>query len=527
MSFRYGPASRPARRLLIITAVMMVTLASGMHLVRITPSHAASDRYLAVIVLDGFRPDYLQLAPMPNLHTLMHAGITYRSAWVGQLETETPTGHATIVTGVYPRKHGVIGFGWRSAATGMFVWMPTDLRQLGAGAMESTIESGGAATLSDLMHAQYPGSKSVSLSGEKYYAADAMGAGADYILYGHALKHGIKVMSVGHHVPPPSAHVEALGTSTNAYAFVQDRFVANLATHLLATVRPRTMLINLPGTDIEGHLTGGVVDRQDMKSVITHADDAIGQIMDAYRRAGLYQRTFFVVTADHGMVPNKHIVPIKNMYAGIRATGAASIEDDLLTTSGYLFLHDAQTAEKVATGVALHHFAGVEGALYRTPSATGYAFRAEASTQRSLGPRLTQAYLDLANTLASPAGPEVILPYREDTMGLTATKFGPHWGNHGGLSWRVQHVPLILSGPGVTRGVSSFPAELVDVAPTVERLLGLGIPAAVDGVVLADAQVHPSPSDVRNQRAAGPLRSRDVGALIQHSRQQGGLALAP
>ena len=159
----------------------------------LTPGHAGgagapAARYLVLIVLDGFRPDYLQLAPMPNLRALMRAGMVYRRAWVGQLETETPTGHATIATGVYPRKNGVIGFGWRGP-NGGYSWMPTNLAQLDAGDMEAIIESGGAPTISDLMHRTYPGSKSVSLSGEKYYAADAMGTGADYILYGKSTKH--------------------------------------------------------------------------------------------------------------------------------------------------------------------------------------------------------------------------------------------------------------------------------------------------------------------------------------------------
>lgn len=513
------------RRILGYLVALGVVLALTIGPARAREARSTSDRYLVLIVMDGFRPDYMRLAPMPHLQALMRTGMSYNRAWVGQLETETPTGHATIVTGVYPRKHSVIGFGWRSVTTGGFVWMPTDLRQLSAGAMEALIEAGGAPSLSDLMHRRYPGSKSVALSGEKYYAADAMGAGADYILYGHALqKHGIEVLPIGPHVPPPSVQMSRMGTSQDAYPWIQDELVAGMATHLLATVRPRTTLVNFPGTDIEGHLTGGIIDHPDMRDVVVHADDAIGRIVDAYRRAGLYSKTLFVVTADHGMVPNSHIVPIKSMYAGLRGA-AASLEDDFLTTGGYVFLRNPQDAAKVASVVAARHYPGVEGALYRVAGGQGYAFRADPATARTLGPALTSAYLDLANTLAAPAGPEVVLPYAEDTMGLTVKGSGPHWGNHGGLSWRTQHIPLILSGPGVRHGVSWFPAQLVDIAPTIERLLGLGIPPAVDGQVLADAEAHPGASDAAAQKAVGPQRSRDVRALMQHSRNEHGIAL--
>ncbi len=508
----------------VLIAVMVAVTALGSAPLRARGASGFPARYLVLIVMDGFRPDYMSLAPMRHVRALMRSGMAYKRAWVGQLETETPTGHATIVTGTYPKKHGVVGFGWR-APNGSYVWMPTDLRQLKAGLMESLIEAGGAPTISDLMHRKYPGSKSASMSGEKYYAADAMGTGADYILYSHALKRGMEVLPIGQHVPPPSTRYQTTDTRDDAYPWLQDKLVGSVAVRLLATIRPQTMLVNLPGSDIEGHLTGGIVDKQDMRNEARHADAAIGAIVDAYKRAGLYSRTLFVVTADHGMVPNTHVVPIKRMYGGIRATGAPTLEDDLLTTAGYVFLRDPADAAVVASRLSGRHFPWVEGALYRSPAGSGYAFHASHDTETSLGPAVTRAYLDLANTLAAPSGPEVVLPYREDTMGLTVRGSGPHWGNHGGLSWRVQHIPLVISGPGVAHSVSWFPAQLVDIAPTIERLLDLPIPAAVDGVVLADALKRAQPDDVAAQRGVAARRSQDVRALMQHSRAQNGIAL--
>jgi arylsulfatase A-like enzyme len=94
------------------------------------------------------------------------------------------------------------------------------------------------------------------------------------------------------------------------------------------------------------------------------------------------------------------------------------------------------------------------------------------------------------------------------------------WGNHGGLSWRVQRIPLVLSGPGIRHGVSGFPAKLVDVAPTIERLLGLPIPSGVDGVVLADALKAPSAAERDAQQAVRDGRMQDVQALRAHSLAQ-------
>jgi hypothetical protein len=423
-----------------------------------------------------------------------------------------------------------MGFGWRSASGQSFSWMPTDLTQLEAGAMENLIESGGVPTVSDLMHRAFPSGKSASLSGEKYYAADAMGTGADYILYGKRLgphqDKGIEATPIGRHVPPASSFYLKADVTDPPYPAVQDQFVARLAIQLLRTVRPRVLLLNLPGTDIEGHLTGGVLERPRMQQVIAGVDKAIGAVVDAYRQAGLYDRTVFVVTADHGMVPSTHIVPIKAMYAAARASGAPLLEDDFLSTGGYLYLRNPAQAPMVAAHLGPQHFAGVEGALFKVPGAKAPGCAPETTTARSLGPTLTRAYVDLCSTIAGPDGPDIVLPYEEDAMGLTVPH-AQHWGNHGGLSWRTQHIPLVISGPGVRHAFSEFPAQLVDVAPTVERLLGYAVPSGVDGLVLADALRFASSRDASRQRAVQPGRTSDINALLAHSLSQSGAVVRP
>ena len=64
----------------------------------------------------------------------------------------------------------------------------------------------------------------------------------------------------------------------------------------------------------------------------------------------------------------------------------------------------------------------------------------------------------------------------------------PQPGQHGSLRESDMRIPLILSGAGVARGRVLGKASLVDVAPTVVRLLGL--PQKVlrpDGRVLDEA----------------------------------------
>ncbi len=257
-----------------------------------------------------------------------------------------------------------------------------------------------------------------------------------------------------------------------------------------------------------------------MTPIVRGADYAIGRIVAEYKRLGLLDRTVFVVTADHGMAANRHIVPIHSMYGTVAAHAApGSLDEEFRISMGSVWLRQPSDDRAVASALVAARFPGIETALYKVASGQSWIFSPDASTVARLGKEVTQAYLNLADTEACPAGPEVILPYAEDTMGLTI-KNRAGWGTHGGFSWGVQHIPLVIAGPGVKHGVSHAPAKLVDVAPTIERLLGLPIPAGVDGVVLADALGDATPAERSLQNTASAQRLPDVRTLRNHSLSQ-------
>ena len=85
---------------------------------------------------------------------------------------------------------------------------------------------------------------------------------------------------------------------------------------------------------------------------------------------------------------------------------------------------------------------------------------------------------------------EALGPRLASTLVVVASDHGEAFGEHGEVSHSLfvydttLRVPLIIAGPGVPARTVSSPVSLVDVAPTVLRLLGLA-PFDADGIDLA------------------------------------------
>ncbi len=74
------------------------------------PSSAAPQDAVATVLIsiDGFRWDYFDHLPAPNLHRLARAGV--RARWmVPSFPTLTFPNHYTVATGLYPVHHGIVG----------------------------------------------------------------------------------------------------------------------------------------------------------------------------------------------------------------------------------------------------------------------------------------------------------------------------------------------------------------------------------------------------------------------------------
>jgi arylsulfatase A-like enzyme len=216
-------------------------------------------------------------------------------------------------------------------------------------------------------------------------------------------------------------------------------------------------------------------------------------------------KTVFIVTADHGMVPIKRFIP-NTVISNAVARAGTTAPDVAGNTAAYAWLTDHTRAQQVAKNVLAERDPGVQSAYYLSPTPKPHYVLAGG---HFVNGQVNAANTYMANTLLNGHEPDVVVMAR---AGATFTSTAAHWkADHGGGNWESQHIPLLIAGPGVKQGtVVGQGAQLEDIAPTALTLLGVK-PAGMQGKVLTDALTSPSAKQVsaRKQEISriGPLIS--------------------
>jgi arylsulfatase A-like enzyme len=468
--------------------------------------------YFVVVVVDAARADEVNLATMPNLAALAQRGTTYSNAWVGQLPSITESSHATIGTGVLPKRHLILGDTWRIPGTRQMSPNLLDSQLTRTGYIGKLIQQAQVPSLAAYVHQRYPGSLVATMSGHKIYAADGLGAGAaDFVAFGiqDSRKHFVPAAIPGRE-PAPSL-LENPQLDLPQYPRtpgLEDEWTTTLALKFLFKYHPRLIMINLPEVDTTGHLVG--TDATMIQPLMSGVDHEIGRLVAAYTRTGLINQTYFIVTADHGMIPAIHIVPMEQIKSVVTGAGGKPLyigHGDYCT----IWLKNLNAVPRVASALVSARIPNVDAVFMKSPQGK-YTLVSPSSWLAD--PAIAATYRQLLGTINQGESPDLILMYDENTITMTPSfrQMGRK-GDHEGATWGAQHIPLIIAGPGIKqRRTSGYPARLVDLAPTVETIMGIQ-PQHQDGVPLADAMISPPAWAVTAQTARGNRLSPLVAAL--------------
>jgi phosphonoacetate hydrolase len=255
--------------------------------------------HVVAMLLDGTNANVLyDLAGRglaPAVARLMESGTTYRYGAMASMPTVTLANHTTALTGSHPGHHGVLHNAWVDRSTGAQVvtnspatW-PTAMQWLFPG-----IE-----TVHHAVHRVRPGAVSVSIN-------EPCDSGADYSIF-ELMRNGEPIDR-----PPPAG---ALPDATQRFVrpskdFRWSSLIDHTAVDQFAGIwsgeyrgrtwpTPAFTWVNFTLTDAAFHEGGPY-------SEIAHAavrdtDARIERILESVERAGVWDRTAFIVLADHGM----------------------------------------------------------------------------------------------------------------------------------------------------------------------------------------------------------------------------------
>jgi predicted AlkP superfamily pyrophosphatase or phosphodiesterase len=229
---------------------------------RPAPSPARpAPRALVLVSLDGFGPDYLDRPPAIRLRDLAARGV--RARWLRPVApTLTFPNHYTIVTGLYPAHHGIVGNNMRDPA------------------IERPFSLGDTLAVRD---PRWWGGEPI------WVTAERQGRRSAAFFW-------------------PGTEAPIRGTHPTWYRRY-DPTVPNRARveQVLAWLRlpadsaPALVLLYLGDVDHAGHAAGP--DSPQVDSAVARVDTAIGRLEDGLAASGLAASVDLLVVSDHGMAP--------------------------------------------------------------------------------------------------------------------------------------------------------------------------------------------------------------------------------
>lgn len=246
------------RRPIFLLLLLAVVACSAAPPQQTGPGAAANGSPIVVLVsLDGWRWDYLDRADAPSLRALAKRGVK-AEALIPVFPSKTFPVHYTIVTGLYPEHHGIIGNVISDPEIGSFTMSSDtarDPRWWGGEPVWNTARRQGLRTASMF----WPGSD-VAIGGQQPH---------DWRTYDRGVPNRDRVQQVLDWLgrPPPQ--------------------------------RPSFVTLYFSDVDAAGHAAGP--DSGDVLEAAARLDRLIGALVDGIARLGLTAQTTIVVTSDHGM----------------------------------------------------------------------------------------------------------------------------------------------------------------------------------------------------------------------------------
>ena len=490
------------------------------------------------ITVDQFIPDYFFRYGKElrgGLGRLRRAGVLYRNGYQDHATTETAPGHASTMSGRFPRSTGIVR---NNAGVN-----DPDHPMVGTPGLGASPFRFQGTTLTDWMVAVDPTARALSISRKDRGAILPIGRNPRHSVFwygndgrfttstwyadtlptwltafnGKRLAH--KLAGTAWTLLRPAAQyaeADSVGVESGGRNFL---FPHVLPADTLQTLRalvddprmdwltlqaamagvnamglgrgPSTdmLAISLSTTDAVGHRYGP--NSREIHDQVLRLDQYLGEFIDSLYRVRDSSRIIFALTADHGVQPYPELffrgqnVPLRVDAEPVLTAAMRTLANRGLDTALALdFEYGMVFADSMAfrrAGVSLDSVLTAMAAAFRAVPGVARVDRvrdlAKADTVRD---HVARRWLHAL----PPALPVVLLVSPKPNVYWN----GVFYATHGSPNDADARVPVLFAGPGFARGVTrTRTVRVVDMAPTLARRLGIPPLERLDGVVLRDA----------------------------------------
>ncbi len=407
-------------------------------------------KHLIVISYDAFSEDNWEMAKnLPNLSKLIKSG-SYSTKLKSVYPTLTYVVHTSLVTGVYPDKHGIIHNNpfqpFIEEKNQKWYWFRKNIKAptIYDALKNNNMSSAGILwPVTGKSSIKYNLPEIVAINGENQ-ALKVLKNGSPFFCLNMELKYG----KIRKGVRQPYL----------------DNFSTMCAIDTIKRKKPNLLLLHLIDLDDAKHKYG--TDSSEVEEAIKRMDKRLGQIINAVEEAGMWEDAVFIVVGDHGQFNVRYKVHLNNILKEenliFEDNGSLQWRAYFQSCGGSAYLHirkDDKEAEKsvleVLKKIMEKDQYGIDALYYREELNSLHIdktiqYMVEAKQGYSFDDNLHKTTIE---------------DLEEESMKYATHGYLPDKDNY--------RCNLIISGDKIRKEHELGPVEMVDMAPTMAKILGI------------------------------------------------------
>lgn len=437
---------------LMISALLLAVLTAA------SSHHAGRIEHVIVVSVDGMKPQtYTEPGAhnlkVPTLRAIVNSG-AYSDGVQSVMPTVTYPNHTAMVTGVNPVKHGIYtNPAWDpyDRNYGGYRWYTEDVK---VPTIYQIASEHGLKTA--LIHWPVTVGAKADLNMPEVWRA---GIPEDLKLF-RALSTSGSFEAIAKEFPDFAEAVTPPDQTDIAWA--------DAACYAIAQFKPNLMFVHLAMVDHQQHLHGPF--SPEGNQAIETADAQIARIMDAAKKAGIWNTTVLVIVSDHGFAA------ISQLFR----PGVMLREKGLVTLDAKGKITDWKATVVTDGGSAYLYRKDPNDEATRSAVLAMFTRSTEGIRRVALHDDIVKLGGDPSALLAIEAADGTVLAsgYSGDAHSAI-----PAAGTHGYFPDRPEmRASLLIDSPQIGRGKIEN-ARIIDLAPTIARWLHLPLPN-VDGIPL-------------------------------------------